>query len=408
MRAISRRTVAWVLMLSLLLLPSIVAASDPVRIGFLYCFSGRLAHSGAAARQGAELAIEEINRQGGVNGRPIAGIFKDTQLVPASAVSAVQELVTKERADAIVGIMSDDEAKAVAPVANQLQTPLIITGAMTPDVTGRLCNPFTFRVCLNTLQNLRGAAALSAGLDAEKWTTIGPDDTYGHEAWENFQKLLWAKRPDFSFVGQPDTAFVPPGATDYKPFIDKIVQSGARGVLVTFYGGNLVDFIRQGNKRGIFGGNTEFVIPRGYSTDVLHSLGLEMPKGVWLGGLYWHAANTQPANQRFVEAYAARFKIFPDYNAHGAYAGLLAYVAAARKAGGVEKAAVARALEGLEIDLPVGTVTLRPEDHQAICETVWGKTAEYDPKFRCRLLEPLKVLPGYLITPPVAETGCSK
>ena len=83
-----------------------------------------------------------------------------------------------------------------------------------------------------------------------------------------------------------------------------------------------------------------------------------------------------------------------------------AYAAAVRKAGTTDKKAVVKALEGLSLDLPVGHVTIRAGDHQAVIDGCWGVASEFDPKVRCRVLEPMKIFPGEEITPPVDQTGC--
>src|SRR5208283_4830731 len=138
--------------------PSPAIAQDPIKIGFLYVFSGRLGHYGAGAKQGAEIAMDEINKAGGVLGRKIVGVFADTQLKPEVGVEAATKLVIEEKVDVVMGIVSSGVADAVAPVMYQLRMPLIITLAMTPDVTGPKCNPYTFRISMNGPQNLVGAA----------------------------------------------------------------------------------------------------------------------------------------------------------------------------------------------------------------------------------------------------------
>jgi branched-chain amino acid transport system substrate-binding protein len=61
----------------------------------------------------------------------------------------------------------------------------------------------------------------------------------------------------------------------------------------------------------------------------------------------------------------------------------------------------------LTLDLPVGRVTIRPGDHQAIVDGCWGVASEFDSKVRCRVLNPMKIFPGEEITPPVEQTGCT-
>ncbi len=389
-----------------LLIQSIAAAQAPIRIGLIYTFSHRLAHYGFAAKQGAEMAMEDINLAGGLLGRRVEAVYGDTKLKPDVGAKVASQLVTNDGVDVMMGIVSSGVAKAVSPVMNELRTPLIITLAMTPDVTGIACNPWTFRISLNGPQNIRGAAALAAEMDVKKWTTMAPDYVFGYQCWEYFQKYLGQMKPGTRFARQQETVYANVMTTDFVPFIKKLQRTGSDGVLCSLYGGNLKDFIRQGLDMKLFDGKITFLMNLAYSNDVLFSLGLDMPKGLWLSGLYWFQANKGQTNTRFVERYATRYRVFPDYNAHGGYAGVLAYAAAVRKAGSTDKEAVRKALEGLTVDLPIGMVTIRAEDHQAISDGVWGVTADFDPKWRSRLLDPVRIFPGESIARPIEDTGC--
>ncbi|MBI5248029.1 MAG: ABC transporter substrate-binding protein [Desulfomonile tiedjei] len=381
-------------------------AQEPIKIGFMYVFSGRLAHYGYGAKQGAELAMSEINKAGGVNGRRLVGVYEDTKLLPEVGVEVAQKLVNQDRVDVLMGIVSSGVASAVAPVADRLATPLIFTLAMTPDVTGKICNPYTFRVSQNGPQNMMGAAVLAAGMPVKKWITMGPDYLFGYQCWEYFQKFLRPKRADVSFASDAETKYAPVSTMDFSEYIDGLVRSKADGILISLYGGNLVDFVRQANNKKFFDGSRTILMNLAYSADVMFGLGLDMPKGVWLGGLYWFQANESATNKRFVEDYLNAYKVFPDYNAHGAYSGVKAYSEAVAKAGSTDKNKVIKALQGLVLDLPVGTVTIRSGDHQAVVDSVWGLTSEFDGKLRCRMLNPMKVFSGPEITPSLEDAGC--
>ncbi|HMK33895.1 MAG TPA: ABC transporter substrate-binding protein, partial [Desulfomonilaceae bacterium] len=325
---------------------------------------------------------------------------------PNAGVEALTKLVLEDKVDVVMGIVSSGVADACAPVANRLATPLIITLAMTPYVTGEKCNPFTFRVSMNGPQNIMGASVLAAGMPAKHWTTVGPDYLFGYQCWEYFQKYLRTKRKDVTFAPAAEIAYAPVTTNDFSPYITKIMNTKADGVIVSLYGGNLVDFVRQASRAGFFDGKRQILFNLAYSADVMFGLGLDMPKGLWLGGLYWFQQNSNPTNVKFVEAYNNKFKLFPDYNAQGAYAGVKTYAAAVEKAGTADKQKVIKALEGIVMDLPQGKTTLRAGDHQAVMESAWGMTDEYDGKLRCRILKPLKLFSGDEVTPPLEETGC--
>ncbi|MEW6532737.1 MAG: ABC transporter substrate-binding protein [Thermodesulfobacteriota bacterium] len=392
----------------LVFLPSFAPAQEQIKIGFLYCFSGRLSHYGEAAKRGGELAIKEINSQGGLSGRKLLGIYEDTELKPEVGVARAKKLILEDKVDVLMGIVSSEVARAVAPVANEHRTPLIITLAMTPDVTGKMCNPYTFRISQNGPQNLMGASILASGMQAKKWNTVGPDYVFGYQCWEYFQKYLKEKRPDVQFASKSEAVYGDVTTTDWKPYITKVLQSGADGVLISLYGGNLIDFVRQATPMGLFDGKRQILMNLALSSEVMCGLGVNMPQGVWLSGLYWFQSNEGRTNRLFVDTYMAAHNVFPDYNAHGAYTGVKTYAAAFTKAGSAQKEGIVTAMKGISVDIPAGKLTIRPEDHQAVCPGVWGKTANLDQAIKCRILYPLKIFPGEEIAVPASETGCSQ
>ena len=396
----------FVLAFSLFFNPSPSFSEEPIKIGFIYVFSGRLQNFGQMARHGAQQAIEEVNDSGGVLGRKVVVLYEDEQMNPKRGVEVARKLVNDDKVDVLMGITSSGVADAVVPVIPDLRTPLIITLAMNPDVTGQKCNPYTFRVSMNGPQNIMAGAMLASGLPVKRWTTIGPDYLFGYQCWEYFQEYLRPKRPDVTFVPRTDVSFAPITTTDYTPYIRKTIDSKADGVLISLFAGNLVDFLKQALSQGLFGKDRQVLVNIGCSIDVMYGLGLDMPKGIWIGGFYWFEQNQTPANMKFVEAYHRKYKFPPDYNAHGAYAGVKAYVAAVEKAGTTDKESVRKALEGLVIDLPIGRTVIRAGDHQAVSDAAWGSTSEFSGKFRLRLLEPLRIFPGVEITMPVEQTGC--
>ncbi|MBI5580651.1 MAG: ABC transporter substrate-binding protein [Deltaproteobacteria bacterium] len=402
-----RKSLAVVLALGvgLLIAGSGFAADKPVKIGFVYIMSGPFATYGQFAKQGAELAIDEINKAGGINGRKVEAIFEDDTGKPDVGIRVIRKLVYENEVDIVMGIDSSGVASAVAPVMKELKTPLIITHAAVPDVTGTNCNRYTFRVSLNINQNISMASSIAAEMKAKTWTTAGPDYSFGHQSWEYFQKYLSKKKPDTVFLPRADVAFPPSATTDFSAYVTKIMNSKADGVLISLWGGNLIDFVRQAGDMGFFDGKREILMTLGAATEVLYALKEKMPEGIWVGTRYWFQANNTPINKAFVDAYLKRFNVYPSYNAHGAYGAVKTYAAAAGKAKSVEKEKIVDALEGLSIELPVGTIFIRPEDHQAVTDGVWGKTAA-DPQMPIRILKPIRAFAGKDITPTVDETGC--
>ncbi len=385
---------------------TVCASSAPVKVGFVYIMSGPLSAYGQFAKQGAELAVQEINAAGGINGRQVQAVFEDSTGKADVALRALRKLVYNDKVDILIGLDSSGVADTVVPSIQQMQVPLIITHAATPNVTGKFCNKYTFRISLNINQNVKAAALVANESGAKKWTTVGPDYAFGHQSWEYFEKYLKELNPEATFLPKNDVAFPPFNTTDFNSYITKVMNSNPDGVFISLWGGNLIDFVRQATSMGFFDKDYEVLMSLGAATEVLTALGDRMPEGLWVGTRYWFLANDSPLNNNFVDSYFKQFNAYPSYNAHGAYSAVYAYKAAAEKAGSIDKEEIVKALEGLELEIPTGKIVFRAGDHQAITDAHWGKISA-DPAYPHPILNPIRIFKGVDITPPVAATGCS-
>lgn len=375
-------------------------AEDPIHIGAIYLMSGSAAAYGEFAQQGAKLAIDEINADGGVLGRPFKALFEDGQGKAATAIQNARKLVYQDKADFLMGLDSSGVAQGLVPVLPELGKPFMITHAATPDATGKLCNKYTYRLSVNVAQNMAGAAAIAADSDAVKWTTIGPDYAFGHQSWEFFSKYLKEKKPDVNIM-EDDVAFPRFGAEDFTPFISSVMDSKPDGVLISLWGGDLVNFIRQANDRGFFDQGYQVLMNVGAATEVLTALGEQMPEGVWLGTRYWYASWDNPTNKKFVDAYKKAYNQPPSYNAEGAYMAVHTFKAAIEKAGSTDADKVLAAMSGLTVKAPTGDLTFRKGDNQALIGPTWGLTGDMNTDDKIRSLTQIHDFDGKDVTPPV-------
>jgi branched-chain amino acid transport system substrate-binding protein len=392
----------------LVLFSSQALPADPVRIGFMFTMSGRGAAHGVIAKQGAEIALAEVNASGGILGRELVGVFVD-EGNPDSAAKTVENLVNTDKMSAIIGVVSSGVAPRVASAAKSLQVPLLITTAQTSVVTGQQCNRYTFRITWNNDQALKTVALVAAELPAKTWTTIGPNYALGWESWDLFQKYLKEIKPEMSFLPKSEVVFAPMDTTDWKPHIKTLEASKADGVLVSLWGGNLVDFMREAREAGLLDGKRT-VLCCVASESELVSLGSQAPAGFWVVTPYWSKANPTQVNDKFVEVYREKFGTPPSYQAQFAYAGVKAYAEAARKAATINSDGVIKSLEGLSMELPVGHLTIRAEDHQAIFQGVAGRVSSSFEVTKLRRpfrgLDSIRRIPAEQIAVPVEKTGC--
>ena len=95
------------------------SAAQDIRVGALYPTSGGGAIYGGPAMEGHNMAVEEINAAGGINGRKLVTVARDTKLNPSAAASAAKEMITKDNVDVIMGGLSSAVGLAISEVAKQ-------------------------------------------------------------------------------------------------------------------------------------------------------------------------------------------------------------------------------------------------------------------------------------------------
>ena len=125
---------------------SALAAAEPVRIGAVFPLTGDVASYGKAAQRGIDLAVQEINDKGGVNGRKVEVIYEDDQGKSAPAIAAMQKLVSVNRVPLVFGSAASSVSVALCPVANREKVILITPISSSKELT-EVGGPFFFRTC---------------------------------------------------------------------------------------------------------------------------------------------------------------------------------------------------------------------------------------------------------------------
>ncbi len=130
--------------LAVALLPAVPSAAEPIKVGALVAVTGPAAFLGAPEARTLEMLVQEVNAKGGVGGRPIQLILKDTGASPEKAVSFAKQLIEEDRVFAILGPSTSGESLAVKKIAEDGQTLLLSMAAAEAIVTPVL--PWVFKV----------------------------------------------------------------------------------------------------------------------------------------------------------------------------------------------------------------------------------------------------------------------
>jgi len=350
------------------------SAQDTIKIGEINSYSG-LPSFTEPYRKGWQLALEQINAAGGVDGKKLEVISKDDGGKPADAVTAANELVANDGVAMLAGTFFSNIGLAVSDFAKQKKILFLAAEPLTDAITLAKGNRYTFRLRPSNYEQAAMLAEEAAKLPAKKWATVAPNYEYGQSAVAVFKKLLSAKRPDIEWVGEQ---WPPQGKIDAGAVVEAIAKSEPDAILNVTFGPDLVKFVREGNTRGLFKGRSVVSFLTG-EPEYLDPLKDESPEGWIVTGYPWNAV-TIPDHAAFLKAYQEKYNDYPRLGSVVGYATLKAAAAILAKAKSTDSEKLVDAAEGIKVETPFGPVTFRKADHQSTLGTFVGKTALKDGK----------------------------
>ncbi|HET9924731.1 MAG TPA: ABC transporter substrate-binding protein [Methylomirabilota bacterium] len=381
--------VVTVLLALVLAAPFGAEAQKPIKVGFPMILSGPGALFGEPASKGAQMFVDEVNAKGGVLGRKIELLPRDTKGNADEAVRVSRELILKENVDFLVGTLTSAEGPAVSVVAKENKIVFIAPIPKTDQLTAAdKLHPYIFRVASTCTIEGRTAAELVAKWGVKRVATISPDYAYGQEVTKAFVDHIKKIKPDVEIVDQQWPKL---GEPDYTPFINAQLAKKPEAVFSSLWGGHFVSFAKQAKPLGYFDAikYNFFGAGEAASPETTKSMGADYPVGIWgnsYDAFYW--TEGPPAHRDYVARVSKYLKDeYPSSWAIQGYIGMQALTEAIKKAGSTDSDKVSKALLGLSIDMPHGKLTIREKDHQANRAQIYGKTVK-DPKYPFAIMKP--------------------
>jgi len=372
MRALTIATAACIIA-GTMVLPS--AAADPgvdkerILIGAFGPLTGPASWIGLGARDGMQLAVDEINANGGVLGGKLDIIFRDDGATPSDAVRVAEELLTRENVAFLAGTFLSNVGLAVADFANQKKTLFIATEPLTDAITMSAGNRYTFRIRPSTYMQTKMLVEAVKGKGVKKWAIVAPNYEYGQSAAANFKKLIKAATPDAEIVGEQFPAL---GKIDAGATVAALENLKPDGIFNALFGADLTTFVREGNTRGLFEkrivaslltGEPEYLLP----------LGEETPEGWIVTGYPWDQI-PEPAHKAFADAYRAKFNDTPRLGSFLGYSVGYMMRDLIAKAGATDTEKLLATLQDFKFASVAGPLTIRALDHQSTMGAWVGET----------------------------------
>ncbi|HTZ38376.1 MAG TPA: ABC transporter substrate-binding protein [Stellaceae bacterium] len=378
-------------------LPLGARAADTIKIGFPIPLSGPTAVYGKPLLQGAQMAVAEINAKGGVLGKKLEILSRDSKANADEAVRLSRELIIKDNVDFLVGTLTSAEAPAVSTVAKENKIVFIAPTSKSTILTdAQHIHPYIFRVSSNTdVEGDAGATEMAKFKDVKTVVTIGPDYAYGRDSIAAFIKALKQKAPNMQVV---DSQWPKLGEPDFTAFINAMLSKNPDAVYCSLFAGDFVTFTKEATPLGLFKKiKNQLVDPAEVgTTDEAQALGADYPYGIVADAydpVVWGGGNEPAEHKKFVEDLKA---FTHDKYASGwsivAYESIYALAEGIKKAGSTKSDAVSKALEGLTFDTPVGKRSFSVKSHETFSPEYWG-TMSKDPNYPFAIIKDPELLP---------------
>jgi branched-chain amino acid transport system substrate-binding protein len=372
----NRFTLGWLTAAATFLLAAPASAQNTIKVGVPMPLSGPAALFGEPAVKGARMFVDEINASGGVLGKKIELIVRDSKASADEAVRVSREMILKEEVQFLVGTLTSAEGPAVSTIAKENKIILIAPIPKTDQLTApKNLHPYVFRTAANTTMEGRSVAEIIATWkDVKKVATIAHDYAYGQDVAKSFVDHLKGLRPDIEIVDQQWPKL---GEADYTPFINAQMAKKPEAVFSAMWGGHFVTWAKQAKPLGFFDLVQNRVVNGGEagSVEATRAMGADYPFGIYANSYdLADYAGQSDAHKKYIEKVKAYTKEDPPSTwPVTVYVAMQFLVEGIKKAGSVDSDKVAKALEDLTIEAPFAKQTLRAKDHQADRGQFYGK-----------------------------------
>jgi branched-chain amino acid transport system substrate-binding protein len=352
-----------------------VAAASPafsanqIKMGFVFSMTGGAAVYGASQKEGAQLAVDQINSAAG-SGLQILPIFEDDASVPQQGINVFNKLINGDKVAIIVGPTLSNTAKTTNPIAQQIGVPVLGVSNTAGGITE--IGDYIFRDSLTeavVIPNTIKVAKPKLGLK-KAVLFYGNDDAFTKSGYDVFKKVLQAE--GIQILSEQTFA---KGDRDFSPQLTQIKAQNPEAIVCSALVEEASGIVIQARQLGIpktvriIGGN-------GFNSPALIKNAGEAAEGVVVGAA-WNISSTNPLNVKFVEDYTKRYNRPPDQFAAQAFAGVHIAYHAAKAAGTADnRKAIRDALIKIKgLDTLLGRFAFtegRDADHTPIVQEIKG------------------------------------
>jgi len=320
-------------------------------------------------KKGMDLAIEEINAAGGVNGKKLELIIRDDNANPGEAVRAAEELFSREKVDVLTGSFLSHIGLALTDFAKQKKVFFLASEPLTDKIVWQNGNRYTYRLRTSTYMQVAMLVPEAVAMKKKRWAIVYPNYEYGQSAAASFKELLKAAQPDVEFVAEQ----APPlGKVDSGSVVQALADAKPDAIFNVLFGADLSKFVREGNTRGLFKGRDVVSLLTG-EPEYLDPLKEETPNGWVVTGYPWYGIQT-PEHKAFYNAYNGKYKDYPRLGSVVGYTAIKSLAEGMKKAKSTDTEKLIAAFKGLSVMTPFGPAVYRAQDNQSTMGVYVGRT----------------------------------
>ena len=333
-----------------------LAQAADIKFGVAEALSGGAAQYGLSIRNGFQLAAEEINAKGGINGDKVQLIIEDEQGKKEEAINVVKKLVFQDKVLMVFGPTLSNSMFAGGPVANAAKTVVFGTSVTANGITD--IGPYVFRNSVMESDVLPVTVATAQKFYKLKKVAViyGNDDAFTKSGYDVFKSVL----ADRSLPVTTTETYVK-GDVDFKAQLTKIKASEPDAVVCSCLAEEAANIMIQARGLGI---KVPFIGGNGFNSPKLFEISRLAGEGTFVGSP-WSNTNPAPVNKSFVAAYQKKYNAEPNQFAAQAYDALYIVAAALKdlKLSGdlsADREALKNALPKAAISGATGTFKFRP------------------------------------------------
>ena len=357
-----------------LLMPSaqaqVTKPNDPIKLGLIDIYSGGFAFIADSIRTGYQIAVDEANSAGGLDGRPFQLVSTDMGSQVEKAVTESRRMILEEKMKFVTVGIHSGAAMAVGNLGKENK--VLVTGgfATTKRLTGESGHPYISRANLSTFEiGSVIAEYLKTHPEIKRISTMAPDYEYGQQFVEDFLSALKVARPDVVVVRQEWSKL---GATDFSAHVTALQSQPVDMIVNGGFGADLINFLKAAKDFGLFVGKTQF-FTHGLDLVKMSSVKDLLPENTT--GTVWYpfyALNTAKSKS-FAAEVEKRMKTYPTGPTTVGYVAGKMVVESIRKAGSasdVDK--VIQSMSTVSFEGPTGNVKVRGCDNMALFDFYIG------------------------------------